>query len=123
MKSKMRLHYIFYGSVQGVGFRYQAYYMARKLGLSGWVKNLYDGTVEMEVQGKEELIDALILSFYVSNFKLKGRNKSIFHAVRIEICFSFCRFYLCLLQRPIIYFGRILYKILTKTDLETIFKN
>ena len=67
MKSKMRLHYIFYGSVQGVGFRYQAYYMARKLGLSGWVKNLYDGTVEMEVQGKEELIDALILSFYESN--------------------------------------------------------
>lgn len=63
---EIRLHYIFHGRVQGVGFRYQAYYMAKRLGLLGWVKNLYNGTVEMEVQGKEEQIDTLICSFYES---------------------------------------------------------
>ena len=63
---EIRLHYIFHGRVQGVGFRYQAYYMAGRLGLTGWVKNLYNGTVEMEVQGKGEQIDAFIRSFYES---------------------------------------------------------
>lgn len=33
---------------------------ARQLGLTGWVKNKYDGTVEAEVQGLEEQIDQLI---------------------------------------------------------------
>lgn len=62
----IRLHYLFSGGVQGVGFRYHAYYMAGRLHLSGWVKNLSDGTVEMEVQGEESGIDALISSFYQS---------------------------------------------------------
>lgn len=57
----IRRHIIFYGSVQGVGFRYHAYHKARSLGLTGWVRNLYDGTVEMEVQGAEGLIDELII--------------------------------------------------------------
>ena len=50
----VRKHIIFYGRVQGVGFRYYSVYKARALGLTGWVRNLYDGTVEMEVQGKRE---------------------------------------------------------------------
>ena len=45
--------------VQGVGFRYTAYMAAGKLGLSGWVANLEDGRVEMEVQGRERDIDLL----------------------------------------------------------------
>lgn len=60
MDQKMRRHFIFYGNVQGVGFRYRAYYQALKLGLSGWVRNLHDGTVEMEAQGREEDIHALV---------------------------------------------------------------
>ena len=48
---KVREHIIFRGRVQGVGFRYQAMYAARDFGLTGWVANLPDGTVEMEVQG------------------------------------------------------------------------
>jgi len=39
------------GRVQGVGFRYKAYHMAGLLGLTGWVKNLMSGSVEMEAQG------------------------------------------------------------------------
>lgn len=57
----IRQHIIFYGRVQGVGFRYHAYYKARSLGLTGWVKNLYDGTVEMEVQGEAKQITELFL--------------------------------------------------------------
>lgn len=56
----VRKHIVFYGRVQGVGFRYHAYHKARQLGLTGWVKNEYDGTVCMEVQGEEFLIDELI---------------------------------------------------------------
>lgn len=57
----IRRHMIFYGRVQGVGFRYYCYHKATQLGLTGWVRNLYDGSVEMEVQGREEQIDELIL--------------------------------------------------------------
>ncbi|WP_442918877.1 acylphosphatase [Ligilactobacillus sp.] len=57
---KIRLHLIFYGKVQGVGFRYSATMLANELGLTGWVKNLSDGTVEMQVQGSTQLIDKLV---------------------------------------------------------------
>ncbi len=48
---KVRWHIYFSGRVQGVGFRYRAAFMARSLYLTGWVKNLWDGRVEMEIQG------------------------------------------------------------------------
>ena len=57
----VRKHIYFSGRVQGEGFRYQAAYYARNLGLTGWVRNLSDGRVEMEVQGRESLISQLIL--------------------------------------------------------------
>ena len=60
-KTKRRKHIIFYGRVQGVGFRYYAVQKANQLGLTGWVKNLYDGSVEMEVEGEEPLIDQLLI--------------------------------------------------------------
>ena len=50
-RDKIREHIIFHGRVQGVGFRYQAMYAARSFDLTGWVENLPDGSVEMEVQG------------------------------------------------------------------------
>lgn len=60
-QEKVRKHIFFYGRVQGVGFRYYAVQKANQLGLTGWVKNLYDGSVEMEVEGQEEWIDQLII--------------------------------------------------------------
>lgn len=60
-QEKVRKHIFFYGRVQGVGFHYYAVQKANQLGLTGWVKNLYDGSVEMEVEGQEELIDQLII--------------------------------------------------------------
>ncbi|GFI25612.1 acylphosphatase [Lachnospiraceae bacterium] len=58
----IRKHFIFSGRVQGVGFRYRACYGARQRGLTGWVCNLGNGTVEMEAQGKEDEINALVWS-------------------------------------------------------------
>lgn len=55
-----RYRYVFKGRVQGVGFRFTAIRYATNLGLSGWVKNKYDGSVEMEVQGEDYTIQSLI---------------------------------------------------------------
>ena len=52
----VRKHIFFSGDVQGVGFRYRSFYIAQSLGLTGWVENLWDGRVEMEVQGSEASI-------------------------------------------------------------------
>ncbi|MBE3580571.1 MAG: acylphosphatase [Thermoanaerobacteraceae bacterium] len=44
------------GRVQGVGYRYFAFHHAVNLGLSGWVRNCYDGTVEGVIEGPEERV-------------------------------------------------------------------
>ena len=63
-----RYHIRFFGMVQGVGFRYTAYHVAQKYGLTGWVKNEYDGSVSCEVQGKEEEIDAFLCAMQGGRF-------------------------------------------------------
>ena len=60
-KDIIRKKIIFRGRVQGVGFRYYSVHGAESFGITGWVENLPDGTVAMEVQGREEDIDRLIL--------------------------------------------------------------
>ena len=52
----IRKHFLLYGSVQGVGLRYRAYYAARSCGVSGFVRNLYDGSVEIEAEGEERAV-------------------------------------------------------------------
>lgn len=59
-RDRVREHIIFHGRVQGVGFRYQAMYASRSFGLTGWVENLPDGSVEMEVQGAPAGIGRMI---------------------------------------------------------------
>lgn len=60
MDQKVRRHFRFYGTVQGVGFRFQAMMAAESLGLTGFVKNENDGSVTMEIQGSEEEIQSAI---------------------------------------------------------------
>ena len=60
--SIVRKHIIFYGYVQGVGFRYRARHAADLYGCTGWVKNEWDGSVSMEIQGEESQIDQVILA-------------------------------------------------------------
>ena len=57
-----RKHIVFYGSVQGVGFRYRARQAAGLVGCIGWVRNEWDGSVSMEIQGTESAIDQVILA-------------------------------------------------------------
>ena len=47
------------GRVQGVGFRYFVQQNARELRVTGWVKNMDDGSVTMELQGTQDLIDEM----------------------------------------------------------------
>ena len=56
---QIRKHMIFSGEVQGIGFRYRAFVYAQELGLTGWVINLDDGRVEMEVQGERKQLSRL----------------------------------------------------------------
>ena len=65
---RIRKHIIFHGFVQGVGFRYRMYYAARSNGVSGWVRNLYDGTVEAELEGTESAVDMTIMQTENSRF-------------------------------------------------------
>ena len=56
----IRKEYHFYGQVQGVGFRYQAKYAAKYAGATGWIRNEYDGSVTMQIQGTPEQIEEVL---------------------------------------------------------------
>jgi acylphosphatase len=70
-------HIIFSGQVQGVGFRFTAFNMANRHQLTGFVRNLPDGTVEMLIQGTSGAIDDCIrdikeyFSGYIRETKIK----------------------------------------------------
>lgn len=53
-------HITISGFVQGVGFRHFVRKNAQSLGITGWVRNLPDGSVEAEFQGEKEKIEQII---------------------------------------------------------------
>ncbi|GAA2975141.1 acylphosphatase [Microbacterium terrae] len=55
-----RVHVIVRGDVQGVGYRYTMRIIAREAGVSGWVRNRHDGSVEAEVQGGAAEVDEVL---------------------------------------------------------------
>ena len=55
-----RLHAVVRGHVQGVSFRYYTQETALALGLTGWVRNLRDGTVEVTAEGPRTALDQLV---------------------------------------------------------------
>lgn len=57
----IRRHFYFSGEVQGVGFRFRCQQIADKHRLTGWCKNLYDGRVEVELQGQPEEINMFVV--------------------------------------------------------------
>ena len=61
MSNLVRKHIVFYGSVQGVGFRWRARHAAERYRCTGWVRNEWDGSVIMEIQGDETAIDRVIM--------------------------------------------------------------
>lgn len=55
-----RFHVLFYGSVQGIFFRQKTFDRANSIGVSGFVRNLNDGSVEAVFEGDSEKIDWLL---------------------------------------------------------------
>lgn len=64
------------GRVQGVGFRYFVKGYADRYGLTGWVKNQYDGTVIMEVQGTESRLSIFAETIREGNRFIRVNNLS-----------------------------------------------
>ncbi|MBI3933902.1 MAG: acylphosphatase [Acidobacteria bacterium] len=58
MKKSAKLFFV-EGRVQGVGFRFFVEAAANRLGLRGYVRNLYDGRVEVYAVGEEKVLDRL----------------------------------------------------------------
>jgi len=54
MKKRVSVHYR--GTVQGVGFRFTCRQFAQQMNVSGWVKNMPDGSVELAVEADEETL-------------------------------------------------------------------
>ncbi|MEM9119843.1 MAG: acylphosphatase [Cyanobacteria bacterium P01_F01_bin.56] len=55
-----RIHIIVQGRVQGVGFRYHTQLEAKRSGLTGYVQNRPDGTVEIEVEGERRALNTFL---------------------------------------------------------------
>ena len=53
-------HVVIHGRVQGVGFRASLAWEAQQLGVTGWVRNRRDGTVEAMIQGNDEAVAGLL---------------------------------------------------------------
>ncbi len=56
-----RFRAIVSGRVQGVGYRASAAHEGRRSGLTGWVRNRPDGTVEVDAQGDETVLEAFLV--------------------------------------------------------------
>lgn len=60
MKTTAGAQVIVEGKVQGVGFRAFVHFHAMNLGLNGWVQNCSDGSVQAQVEGARENIEAFV---------------------------------------------------------------
>jgi acylphosphatase len=76
MNGKARLHAEVYGEVQGVGFRAFVLRSAMGLGLTGWVRNRLDGSVELIAEGSRAALESLLAEI--------GRGPSASTVERVE---------------------------------------
>ena len=72
-----KIHIIFQGNVQGVGFRYTTERIAQQTEITGYVKNLPDGTVLLEAEGLEGELNSLIKSIKSSHLGAHIHNETI----------------------------------------------
>jgi len=73
-----RAHLFISGRVQGIFYRANAHDAARRLGLTGWVRNLPDGRVEAVVEGEEGKIKELIAWCH------QGPPRAVVRSVEVE---------------------------------------
>ena len=79
--ANIRKHVLISGMVQGVFFRTYAQERARSLGVTGWVKNRWDGKVEAVFEGEESIVDMMVKwcqegpsSAHVSDINITSEN-------------------------------------------------
>jgi acylphosphatase len=60
-EKKERLHALVEGMVQGVGFRYFVWHHSEALQITGWVRNLWDGRVEVFVEGTKPILEKMLM--------------------------------------------------------------
>ena len=77
-EKKVRAHLLISGRVQGVAFRYYTQDIAQSLGVKGWIRNCWDGKVEIVVEGEEEKVKKLISWCY------QGPGSAIVEKIDIE---------------------------------------
>ncbi|WP_428910972.1 acylphosphatase [Niallia sp. Krafla_26] len=63
----IQLHIIVSGKVQSVGYRYFSQMKAVQYGVTGWAKNLSDGSVEIMAKGEKDDLDAFVADLKVGN--------------------------------------------------------
>ena len=59
-KEKVGAHIIVSGRVQGVAFRHYTREAAYRLGVKGWIKNLFNGEVELVAEGPQQAVEKMI---------------------------------------------------------------
>ena len=84
MEQIKRYKAVITGNVQGVGLRVFVVDNASKLGITGWVRNMADGTVEMEAQGNPDKLDQLFATIKKGNFIIKVDNIDCTEIDRVE---------------------------------------
>ena len=89
MSEKKRLRVLFSGSVQGVGMRATVRQLAEGFVVTGWVKNLSEGTVQMEAQGTEEEVENLLSAIqHAMRANIKGIQRNWVGILEGEFTFS-----------------------------------
>jgi acylphosphatase len=92
MEKKQRAHIIYSGQVQGVGFRFAVERLATYVGVTGFVKNLPDGTVEVVCEGREKELNQMVsriderMGAYISD-RIVERQAAMDEFVSFEIRF------------------------------------
>jgi acylphosphatase len=79
---KKQVHVYYSGRVQGIGFRFTAESLALELNVSGWVRNLGDGRVEIVAESEEEVLEKFLerikeyFSRYIHNVDIEWAEAS-----------------------------------------------
>ena len=79
MADKIRAHLLISGRVQGVFFRYSMQQVANREGVSGWVQNCMDGSVEAVVEGEKTKVENVI------RWAQQGSPSAIVRKVEVEL--------------------------------------
>ena len=78
VSAQKRLEAVVYGVVQGVGFRWHTRQVGRRLNLKGYVRNRYDGTVEVVAEGSEQALREFL--YYLE----AGPSAAVVHGVDVK---------------------------------------